>query len=96
VKVDVVLLHGFAAIVDFFVFPNVCGGEFPACKGSDRFFIRQDAIQAVPFAGVMPGVFLLDKLLFGAVFPAPHRRPPVNGNLLRLGHLQDMGVQLVG
>ena len=44
----------------------------------------------------MPGVFLLDKLLLGAVFPTVHRRPPVNGDLLRLGDLQDMGVQLVG
>jgi len=50
----------------------------------------------VPFAGVMACVFLLDKLLLGTVFPTVHRRPPVNGNLLRLGHLQDMGVQLVG
>jgi len=96
VEVDVVLLHGFAAIVEFLVLFAVLGGEFPACKGSYRFFIRQDAIQAVAFAGVMPGVFLLDKLLFGAVFPTVHRRPPVNGNLLRLGDLLDMGVQLIG
>lgn len=31
--VDVVLLHRFAAIVEFFVFIPVFGGEFPACKG---------------------------------------------------------------
>ena len=95
-EVDVVLLHGFAAIVEFFVFIPVLGGEFPACKSSYRFFVRQDAIHAVPFAGVMAGVFLLDELLLGPVFPTVHRRPPVNGNLLRLGDLQDMGVQLVG
>jgi len=96
VEVDVVLLHRFAAIVEFFVFPPVLGGEFPACKGSYRFFVRQDTIKAVASTGVMPGVFLLDKLLLGAVLPAVHRRPPVNGDLLRLGNLLDMGVQLVG
>lgn len=95
-EVDVVLLHEFAAIVEFFVLSHVWGVEFPACKGSHRFFVRQDAIQAIPFAGVIPGVFFLDKLLLGAVLPAIHGRPPVNGNLLCLGHLQDMGVQLVG
>jgi len=96
VEVDVVLLHRFSAIVEFFVFSPVLGGEFPACKGSYRFFVSQDTIQSVPFARVMLGVFLLDKLLFGPVFPTAHGRPPVNGNLLRLGNLLDMGVQLVG
>jgi len=96
VEVDVVLLHGFSAIVEFFVFSPVLGVEFPACKGTHRFFVRQDAIQAVAFAVAMPGVFLLDKLLFGPVFPTAHRRPPMNGNPLRLGDLLDMGVQLVG
>lgn len=74
----------------------VFGGEFPGCKGAHRFFVRQDAIQAVPVAGVMLGVSLLDKLLLGPVFAVVHGRPAVNGNISRLGHLQDMGVQLVG
>jgi len=92
VEVDVVLLHRFAAIVDLLVFLAVFGYEFPACKGFHRLFVRQDAIQVVPFAVVMAGVFLLDKLLFGPVLAATGGRPPVNGNFSRLGHLQDMGV----
>ena len=95
-EVDVVLLDRFAAIVEFFVFFPVLGGEFPTCKGSYRFFIRQDAIHAVAVSSLMPGVFFLDKFLFGPVFATAHGWPPVNGNLLRLGDLHDMGVQLVG
>jgi len=44
VEVDVVLLHRFAAVIDFLMFLTVFGDDLPAHKGSYRFLVREDAI----------------------------------------------------
>lgn len=67
-EIDVVLLHRFAAIVELLVFSAFGGNELTRCKGSYGLFVGQNTIQAVAFADVMPGVFLLYELLFSAIF----------------------------
>jgi len=95
VEVDVVLLHGFAAVVEPLVFSSFPGSEFPCGEGSAGFFIGDDAVDVVWFGVAFFAVRFLDELLFGAVGSSICGRSPVDRDVFLLGNLLNMRVELI-
>lgn len=70
-------------------------GWFMKSHGKQCGQVGEDAIDMISFAVVGVGVLLLDEPQFCPVGAASFGRPPVDRDIPVLGHLLNMGIELV-